>query len=259
MKALSGWILLLISVFAYADNNSLYQSMIYKQGEQTLQYRILYPQSFDKHKRYPLVLFLHGAGERGSDNTLQLTHGGALFADNAVRDDYPAIVVFPQVPKDQYWANVSVNRDTQPVQLHFSAAPVPTQVMALTLALVDELVAKPYVDDRRVYIGGLSMGGMGTLEMLYHRPDMFAAAIAICGGGNEQMATHYRKGMPVWLFHGEEDQVVDPELSRQMHSAIVAADGQAKLTLYPGVGHDSWTAAFAEPTLLPWLFSHQLP
>ncbi|MBN7822302.1 dienelactone hydrolase family protein [Bowmanella yangjiangensis] len=259
MRALIVGTLMLLSFCLQAQEQSLYQSFVYQHSGNELPYRVLYPKHFDPHKRYPLVLFLHGAGERGNDNTLQLTHGAAMFAEDKVRNHYPAIVIFPQVPKEQYWANVAVDRSIQPLGLAFSAAPAPTPVMAATIALMEDWAARPYVDDKRIYVGGLSMGGMGTLELLYHKPNMFAAAIVICGAGDAGLTKAYRKGIPVWLFHGEQDEVVSPAYTQVMSDAIIDAGGQVKVSWYAEVGHNSWTRAFAEPELLPWLFSQALP
>lgn len=258
MRALVVSILILVSHGVHGQEQTLYQSLVFQHNNSELPYRVLFPEQFDPHKRYPLILFLHGAGERGSDNTLQLTHGATLFAEDKVRANYPAIVIFPQAPKAQYWANVKLDRSTQPLTAVFSANPKPTEALAATIALMEEWSARPYVDKTRLYAGGLSMGGMGTLELLYHKPAMFAAALVICGAGDAALAAKYRKGMPVWLFHGEQDQVVSPAYTQTMSEAIRRSGGQAKVTWYPEVGHNSWNNAFAEPDLLAWLFSHTL-
>ncbi|MBT1065287.1 dienelactone hydrolase family protein [Bowmanella sp. Y26] len=259
MRILITSILVLLGFGLKAKEQDLYQPLVYQHNGSELPYRVLYPKDFDANKRYPLVLFLHGAGERGNDNTQQLTHGAALFTEESVRTKYPAIVIFPQVPKEQYWANVNIDRSTQPLSLVFSSSPTPTAVMAKTIALMEDWTARPYVDDKRVYVSGLSMGGMGTFEILYHKPDMFAAAVVICGAGDAAFADTYRKDMPFWLFHGNQDKVVDAKYTQIMSDAIGAAGGKARVTWYPEVGHDSWNNAFAEPELLPWLFSHSLP
>jgi predicted peptidase len=247
---------LMMSCTAQAD---AYKALAFSHQGETLPYRILYPLNFDAEQTYPLVLFLHGAGERGDDNLAQLTHGAELFARQAIQREYPAIVVFPQAAEEDYWARVEVRQDSRPYQLRFAdKEDQPTQAMQLLLALMDELSAKPFVDRQRIYVGGLSMGAMGTYEILARRPHMFAAAIAICGGGNPENAGHYRQGLPLWAFHGEDDEVVDVGLSEQMVAAINEQGGSARLTLYKDTGHNSWDRAFTEPDLLPWLFSHQL-
>ncbi len=227
----------------------------YKQG--TLGYRVLYPENFDPSKKYPLVYFLHGAGERGTDNEKQLVHGSKLFLNTNNRQDYPAIVVFPQCPSDDYWANVSreVNEETGKRDFIFAKKGKPTKAMQGTLSLIDSLVALSHVDKTRVYISGLSMGGMGTFELVSRRPNTFAAAMPICGGDNPKSVKNYVKKLPFWVFHGAKDDVVPPKFSQQMVDALKARGGTVRFSLYPDANHNSWDSAFAEPEFLSWLFS----
>ncbi len=240
-----------------AQDLSLYQyrHFVGATGD-TLPYRILLPKNYASGKRYPLLLFLHGAGERGRDNALQLTHGASLFIRPDVRAKYPAIVVFPQCPKDQYWA--SVVREPQRQHWDFPLWETPGAPMALLLEWLDALVQQERVDARRLYVAGLSMGGMGTFELLARQPHRFAAAIPICGGGNALAVPLYARHTALWVFHGDADAVVPVALSRKMVQAIRAAGGRVRYTEYANVNHDSWTPAFAEPDLLKWLFSQRL-
>lgn len=229
----------------------------FKQGK--LLYRVLYPEDFDKTKKYPLVFFLHGAGERGTDNEKQLIHGSKLFLDTENRQSYPAIVVFPQCPPDDYWANVSreINEATGKREFIFAKKGKPTQAMKGALSLIDSLVQRSYVDTKRVYISGLSMGGMGTFELVSRRPKTFAAAMPICGGDNPGSARVYAKRLPFWVFHGAKDNVVPSRFSEEMVKAIKEQGGSVKFSLYPRANHNSWDSAFAEPELLSWLFSQR--
>ena len=222
----------------------------------TLNYRMLLPKDFDASKKYPLVLMLHGAGERGSDNKKQLNNGASLFLNKKHRDSFPAIVIFPQCPQNDYWSKLDADRSTKPITFNYKYTEVPTKAMALVTDLMTEMVAKPYVKTNQVYAMGLSMGGMGTFEIIYRNPEMFAAAIPICGGGDPEYVTAYAKMIPLWIFHGAKDDVVDPKLSLSMASAIISAGGFPKLTLYDFANHNSWDPAFAEPELLKWLFSN---
>ena len=113
-----------------------------------------------------------------------------------------------------------------------------------------------YVDNSKIYVGGLSMGGMGTFEIISRQPNVFAAAFAICGGGNTENATKFATKVPMWIFHGAKDNVVKPQLSVQMVNAIINAGGTPNFTLYAEDNHNSWDSAFAEPKLLTWLFSN---
>lgn len=227
----------------------------YKQGR--LLYRVLYPENFDKTRKYPLVYFLHGAGERGTDNEKQLIHGSNLFLDAQNRQKYPAIVVFPQCPPDDYWANVSreINEATGKREFIFSKKGKPNKIMKGALSLIDSLVQLSYVDSKRIYISGLSMGGMGTFELVSRRPKTFAAAMPICGGDNPKSARTYAEKLPFWVFHGAKDNVVPPRFSEGMVKAIKEQSGSVKFSLYPNANHNSWDSAFAEPELLSWLFS----
>ncbi|WP_179351406.1 carboxylesterase family protein [Winogradskyella vidalii] len=224
-------------------------------NQDTLLYRMLLPKDFDASKTYPLVLMLHGAGERGDDNKKQLTHGSRLFLNEKNRDSFPAIVIFPQCPQNDYWSKLEADRSTKPITFNYKYKEAPTTAMTLVMDLMDEMLAQPYVKTEQVYAMGLSMGGMGTFEIIYRKPEMFAAAMPICGGGNPESVTAYATTIPLWIFHGAKDDVVDPKLSLGMASAILSAGGFPKLTLYDFANHNSWDPAFAEPELLTWLFS----
>ena len=249
-------IMLMIVPFSVAaQEQEAFKKEHFIKNADTLNYRILFPKDFSEEKKYPVVLFLHGAGERGRDNQSQLTHGSELFLKN--QEEFPAIVIFPQAPKDDYWAKVEVNRDTVPFQFDFMNKEPATRSLQLVMDLMDEMVSKDYVNKDQIYVGGLSMGGMGTFELIYKKPELFAAAFAICGGGNPEIAKEYPQGLNIWLFHGKKDEVVLPEYSEAMARAINHYGGNAKLSLYPDDNHNSWDSAFAEPNLLPWLFSHK--
>ncbi len=233
-----------------------YERGIYTAKGDTLPYRILFPEGFDPAKKYPLIIVLHGSGERGNDNQAQLAHGSDLFLKADVREQFPAIVVFPQCPANGFWSDVIFKADTNGNKFIFPTDAKPTKAMAALMGMVDEFLEKPFVNKHQVYVGGLSMGGMGTFEIIGREPNVFAAAFAICGGDNTLNAKKYAKKVPLWIFHGEKDKTVSADHSIVMVEAIKAAGGQPKFTLYPNDDHDSWDDAFAEPQLLPWLFSH---
>lgn len=246
---------ILFGLKSNAQHYELYEAKIFVNNVDTLNYRILYPKDFTEDKQYPLVLFLHGGGERGSNNTSQLAHGGNLFAKDENRETFPSIVIFPQCPQDDYWANAIIDRTTRPFTVKFINGGEPTKALSLVMKLMDELVAKSFVDKQQVYVGGLSMGGLGTFEILYRKPDMFAAAFAICGVGNTQAAQAYANSIDLWIFHGARDDVFIPQFSIDMVSAILKYGGTPNFSLYAEDNHNSWDSTFAEPKLLPWLFS----
>lgn len=223
-------------------------------GGDTLRYRIQYPLDYNPSKKYPLVLLLHGSGERGSDNTAQLKWGGSLFADSVNRAKFPALVVFPQCPANNGWSRLTVLRDDS-LRFHFLSDTVPTRPMEMVIQLLDTLVAAGTVNTKKIYVGGLSMGGMGTFEILWRKPHFFAAAFPICGAGDPAKISLYARKFPIWIFHGDKDPAVPVANSRLMARELKAARARVTYTEYPGVGHDSWKNAFAEPQLLPWLFN----
>ncbi|SHJ38747.1 Alpha/beta hydrolase family protein [Arenibacter nanhaiticus] len=244
-----------LGTLAMFGQNDLYHAAIFKKGADSLQYRILYPKDFSASKQYPVVLFLHGAGERGSDNQKQLVHGSKLFLEEENRENFPAIVLFPQCPQEDYWSRVAVDRTKGPLEISFEYSKGPTKALELTMALMDSLVQESYVKKDQLYIMGLSMGGMGTFEMLYRKPGMFAAAIPICGGGDLQASEIYANKVPLWIFHGAKDNVVNPHLSLDIAAKIIEFGGAPNLTIFGDANHNSWDPAFDEPNLLPWLFS----
>jgi predicted peptidase len=243
-----------------AQDNPAFAKQLFIRGKDTLPLRVMYPLNYDAKKQYPLLVFLHGAGERGTNNQAQLIHGSKLFADSANRKQFPAIVVIPQCPYTDFWAQIRLVKaahDSTPHEIDYPTDLPPGRSMALVMQLLDSLAGSGKVDNKRIYVGGLSMGGMGTFEILWRKPNFFAAAFPICGGGNVTKAADYGNNFPVWIFHGDKDPVVDVKGSRKMAAALKDAGAKVKYTEYPNVKHDSWNNAFAEPDLLPWLFSQK--
>ncbi|ELR69544.1 hypothetical protein C900_04932 [Fulvivirga imtechensis AK7] len=237
------------------QDRSAFESKHFINDGDTLLYRILWPENFDKSKKYPLVIFLHGAGERGNDNKKQLVHGSSLFMEK--RSNHPAIVIFPQCPKEDYWSSIKSRYNNGEREFYFEEDSEPTNALKNVSDLLDALLHETFVNTRQVYIAGLSMGGMGTYELVGLRPETFAAAFAICGAGNPKMAKKYAEKVPFWIFHGAKDDVVPPRGSEVMVEALKKEGGDVKYTLYPNANHNSWDSAFAEPELLPWLFSNK--
>ncbi len=220
-------------------------------GEGTpLRYRLMRPTAVEEGKKYPLVLFLHGAGERGSDNEAQLKWGMADFATEEARNKYPAYVLAPQCPTGEKWSNVdwSARESSLPEKASDS--------MGLTLQVIEKMLKEEPIDPARIYITGLSMGGYGTWDALARRPELWAAAIPICGGGDPATVERF-KAIPIWCFHGDADTAVRVERSRQMIEALKKAGVEPKYTEYPGVGHNSWSATYANPEVHAWLFAQR--
>jgi predicted peptidase len=240
-----------------AQDFSAYQKLKFVYDKDTLPYRLLLPENYDGKKKYPVILFLHGRGESGIDNELQLTHGAKLFLLDSIRKKYPAIIVFPQCRETSYWSNVEITEDNTGKRLfNFSPVGKPTKDLALTEKLLRQLKHDLLVNKKQIYVMGLSMGGMGTFEIVRRNPKMFAAAIPICGGANPSTARQLRK-TNWWIFHGAKDDVVNPDFSVQMATALQQQRANVQFTLYPNANHNSWDLAFAEPNLLNWLFSNK--
>jgi predicted peptidase len=249
---------LLIFITVHAQNKDLFEKQLFVVGEDTLPCRILTPQNFQIGKKYPLVIFLHGAGERGSDNNAQLQWGSDLFLDSLNRTKYPAIVVFPQCPANDKWAEYNKNPNADSTGYVYSNDAPIRKSLKLVSQFIDTLLSSGQIDKSRVYLGGLSMGGFGTYELLWRRPQTFAAAFPICGAMNPSRVKDFRKNLPLWIFHGDKDPIIYVSNSRLISNLAKKTNPNVKYTEYPGVGHDSWNNAFKESTLLPWLFSQRL-
>jgi predicted peptidase len=247
----------LLTLSSYAQVNSSYEKgkHLYKEGE--LNFRVLYPPDFDEKRKYPFILFLHGAGERGSDNEKQLVHGGRLFAADSNRTKFQYIVIFPQCPREDYWASVDVTFDENGKRdFKYVSTREPTNALKGVISLVDSVSKLPFVNKEKMFVGGLSMGGMGTTDLLSRRPGTFKAGFVICGGGDPETVKRYARKTDLWFFHGAKDDVVPPEDSEKLYESIKSQNKEVKYTLFPDANHNSWDAAFSQPALLPWLFSH---
>src|SRR5262249_1451408 len=199
-----------------------------------LPYRLLLPENYDPKQKYPLVVFLHGAGERGTDNDKQLIHGVPEFAKAENRKKYPCILIAPQCPNDEKWGDWTVNAPL---------AKEPTEPGRLVLELIDAIQKENSGDSKRIYLTGLSMGGFGTWDLISREREKCAAAVPICGGGDVKQAPKLTK-IPIWVFHGAKDGAVKVERSREMVEAIKKAGGEPKYTEFPSEGHASWVPAY---------------
>jgi len=199
-----------------------------------LNYLLFLPKSYGENpqQKWPLILFLHGAGERGDDIELVKVHGIPKIVEQ--KEDFPFIAVSPQCPKFSWWT---------------------AEIEALN-ALLDEILETYAVDENRVYLTGLSMGGYGTWHLAMMYPERFAAIAPICGGGDPERAS-VLKNVPAWVFHGGKDTVVSPEESEKMVDALKTLSGDVQFTLYPEVGHDSWTETYDNPELYEWFLKHK--
>lgn len=214
-----------------------------------LNYRIHLPEKLDPKKEYPFVLFFHGAGERGSDNKKQLIHGVKDLLAYSKRKNVPSIIVAPQCLAGEQWVNTPWG------DLSHKMPVEPSDSMQLTIELLRESIKTLPVDKKRIYVTGLSMGGFGTWDILQRMPNIFAAAIPVCGGGDTEMANAI-KTVPLWVFHGGSDNAVKTKRSQDMVAALRKVGGKVKYTEYRGVGHNSWDRTYRDENALAWLF-HQ--
>jgi predicted peptidase len=215
-----------------------------------LAYRLFRPKEAGAKERLPLVLFLHGAGERGDDNQSQLKNAVKTFVANQGR--FPCFVAAPQCPAKFQWV------DTPWGNPKHTMPPQPTEPLRLALEMVSALERELPIDSKRLYVTGLSMGGFGTWDAIQRAPKRFAATVPVCGGADEALAPAIAK-VPVWVFHGGNDDVVKTIRSRNIVEALKSAGGHPRYTEYPGVGHGCWDQAYQEKDLFAWLFAQKLP
>lgn len=252
-KIILSFFLLLTCLFAL---NAQFVPASFQVEGSRLPYQVLYPEGYDSSKRYPLIVFLHGAGERGDDNEKQLIHGKQFLIDN-FSTKYPAIVIAPQCPANDYWTNVRRNEMNGKSSFTFGYSDNASQSMQLLTQLVGFWLSSGNVDLSRVYVGGLSMGGMCTFELLWRMPYVFAAAFPICGGSSLDKMPLYAKNTAVWIFHGSADGVVPVEFSRNAANELKRLGCDVKYTEYEGVNHNSWDDTFKNNELAGWLFDHK--
>jgi predicted peptidase len=196
----------------------------------TMKYLLYLPKDYEQKPSWPLMLFLHGRGERGDDLALVKRNGPPKLIEEGKQ--FPFIVVSPQCPDEKSW---------EPFEL---------------TALLDEMVEKYKVDQDRIYLTGLSMGGFGTWDLATRTPSRFAAIVPICGGGDPRRAKALAN-LPVWVFHGAKDTLVPYQRSEEMVEALKKNGGNVKFTLDPEAGHGVWNKAYAMPELYEWLLQQK--
>jgi predicted peptidase len=222
--------------FARADDKHGFLDRVHKDADgKEAKYVLFIPKDYDGKKAYPLILFLHGAGETGEDGQKQAKTGlGKAIREQA--DTFPFITVFPQSQKRTWKADSDDGKRA--------------------LAILEETKKDYKIDEKRVYLTGLSMGGFGTWSFAEAFPEKWAAIVPICGGGDPKSAEKI-KNIPCWIFHGDADNAVKVDRSRDMKKALEAAGGKPNYTEYPGVGHNSWDKAYATKDLFEWMLKQE--
>lgn len=230
----------------------------YVDGPARMKYRLFEP-NVESGKRYPLVVFLHGAGERGDDNERHITanEGATVWVRPDVQAKHPCFVLAPQCPQDGYWGT-SFRVVKDPYML------IPNCYVATVLLIIEELLSIAPIDEDRIYVTGLSMGGFGTIALLTLNPQLFAAGVVVCGGGNPERL-HRIKHIPLWLFHAEDDDIVPVTYSRVLVQKLKEIGGKVRYTEYPtgymnSLGlppHASWVPAYRTEEMISWLFEQR--
>ena len=199
-----------------------------------MEYLLFLPESYAQstNQKFPLILFLHGAGERGSDLDSVKRHGIPKIVET--NPDFPFIAVSPQCPEDSWWTS----------ELH------------TINGLIEEVVEKYQVDTSRIYLTGLSMGGFGTWSLASMYPERFAAIAPVCGGGEVRQILRSLVEIPIWTFHGQKDDVIPFSRSEEIVTALKKHGSSIKFTIYPEAGHDSWTKTYDNPELYKWFLKH---
>lgn len=236
----------------WEEKFTAFQFRSLEENGHVLPYRIYRPAEIEPGVKYPLVLFFHGAGERGNDNRYQFFR----FRDTVpFWEKHPCFVIAPQCPPkvgnqdgESTWVQTGFGDPSHTMKKE------PTWPMQLAMDLLDKTIAENPIDTNRIYVTGLSMGGFATWEILQREPEKFAAAMPVCGGADLAFAPKLA-AIPIWVFHGGADTTVMPKRSRDMVAALTAAGGHPKYTEYPGVGHGAWTPTYSNPAVWNWLFA----
>jgi predicted peptidase len=217
----------------------------------TLPYRVHRPKICSTARPCGLLLVLHGAGERGTDNAAHLNNDALAWTDPAVQAEFPTVVVYPQCPPDMQWVDTPWSKG----RYALDQTPV-SKPMTAALALLAKIQAEVAIDPNRILVTGLSMGGYGAWDVVLRHPDLFAGAVPLCGGGDPSKAD-LLASLPIWAFHGSDDSAVPVRGSRLMIEALQRAGATPRYTEVAGWGHDVWVKAYRDREVLRWLLSQK--
>ncbi len=224
-----------------------FSKQLFITGKDTLPYRYYVP-GVNEGEKIPLLIYLHGGGECGNDNEKQLIGGVPYFMIDTIKEKYKCAVFAPQCINKNGWIDSDIH------SLSIKMPDKPAKYLAMAFEVIDSLKNLAYIDNSRIYITGFSYGGFGTWDAITRRPDFFAAAAPLCGGGDTSKASTISK-VNIWAFHGDKDKVVDMAQTANMVNAIKNNGGNPKMTLYPNTGHYICDKAYTEPGFMKWLFS----
>jgi predicted peptidase len=239
-------------------NDSLAKTQVYifekhlsvSREHDTLPYRILAPMNMDRNKKYPLLIYLHGAGARGNDNETPVNKLSKEFTDSVNRINYPCYILVPQCAATDAWVTFPYFPNT------LATTDTPTISCRMVLELIRELMLAKNIDSGRIYLTGYSLGGEGTFDMISRAQDLFACAVPLASVADTSKA-HYIKDIPIWAFHGGDDNLNDPKYTKLMIDAIRSYGGNPKYTVFEGVKHDCRKEAYSSDELWQWMFAQR--
>lgn len=239
-----------------SERRAPFVKMEFEYGENTLPYQIMFPRDYDNTSSYPLVVFLHGAGEKGTNNTSQMAYGPDTFGSYSARTTYPAIVIFPQCPcsSEVQWSRREIDTSTGDRIFTFPVEEAPNYAMKMVIELVRKLMEEEAVDTQRIYISGLSMGGIGTFEFLYYAPDLPAAAAPMAGGYDSALVRTFPQEVAFRIHHGADDNVVPTRYSREMYLKLEELGYEVEYYEAEGRGHQ-WNYVLNDPDYIEWMFN----
>jgi predicted peptidase len=244
------------AVLASQDFNA-YEKHYFNAPLLNMPYLYMRPLHAEPLKKYPLLIFLHGANQRGFDNERPLLIGGAFFSRDSIRNKYNSYILFPQCPEIDTWAYFETTSDPQTgkvTALNFPFKKQPTEVSQVLMQLLDSLVKSDAIDPDRIYIAGLSQGGMGVLDLIARYPDRFAAGVSMCGAGNVTTTKLFAQKVPLWLFHGEKDDIIPVDFSRSYYKRLTRLHADVQYTEYLNVLHNCWINAFKTAEWVDWMY-----
>ena len=243
--------LALVSIGARAADTNEFLARIYtNDAGKTLPYRLLLPKDYDPKRAYPVIVYLHGAAARGTDNAKPLDWGPLLFLEPSLREKHRFFLLVPQCPASGGWLDASW------AGLKGAAE---GEALRLVIEIVGAVLPREFnIDVKRRYLTGVSMGGHAVWVTMVRRPGFFAAAVPVCAGGSASIVTDAAAKYPVWAFHSDDDPLIPVQQAREMIKAWREHGGAAKYTEYTGLKHSSWKKAYAEPEMFDWLFEQRL-
>ena len=256
MKILIAFCTLALALSAHGQSAdelaAISEPLTFELDGRTLPYRLFKPIEVVEGETYPVYLALHGAGARESDNYRTLKQdiwAIHTLASDPVREEHPCYIIVPQCPKDESWVKLKWNHGSYKLD-EVPASPY----LSMLMPLLNQVLEAHPIDEDRIYVGGYSMGGYGTWDLIARNPNVFAAAVPVCGSDTPGAAALI-KHIPIWVFHGDKDKTVPTQGSRDMVAALKRVGASVKYTELPNTGHNAWQPTWKTEGLVEWLFS----